>query len=185
MVDVPKSGNPIEAYKSVLKWMQDAGAVCKEGVCMDKILVTIDAYESATGVSYSSSSNPQGPATWVTPYGARSYCKDLGKRLPTNAEWEKFADPKDPALHGRLVNSVGPRAVASSPANIHGVYDMTRNVWQWTDDGGSMGLRGGSYLHPDVDFLRAAFGYYGVFNFDSQSFYTIGFRCVRDEVSEK
>lgn len=84
------------------------------------------------------------PVTSVTWYGAVAYAKWVGKRLPTEAEWEVAAQGNTPEfIYPTGVNvernqanffSSDTIAVMSYPPNPYGLHDMAGNVYEWCQD---------------------------------------------------
>jgi sulfatase modifying factor 1 len=113
---------------------------------LDRTEVTAEAFGQYLPAYRPPSGGSGLPASGVSWDQAGDYCAHLGKRLPTEAEWERackgvrgapysYGDDYDPAL-GRTGARLkaGPVAVGSFPPGNAGLLDMTGNVWEWCSD---------------------------------------------------
>jgi formylglycine-generating enzyme required for sulfatase activity len=170
--DVPKDMLPVPGGTFVMGadegGEQDehpAHQVTVKGFLLDRTEVTNDAYHTCVEAKVCRMNRkapppgqkqvieelylPDHPVVGVSWDDAVAYCSWKGKRLPTEAEWERAArgsdgrrypwgnDPPDAGRHGVFANrSRGTESVGKYPAGAgpYGHLDLGGNVWEWTAD---------------------------------------------------
>lgn len=116
-----------------------------EGVCAQPT----DIRSSTNASYYNNPAFKNFPVVYIDWNMAKTYCEWAGRRLPTEAEWEKAARGTDsrvypwgfePPNSNLLSYSEGVYTrdtveVKESPdgRSFYGAYDMAGNVWEWTN----------------------------------------------------
>ena len=133
------------------------------GFKIDKYEVTTGEYQACVDAGGCTAANTGGscnygvsgldghPINCVDWNQATAYCAWAGKRLPTEAEWEKAARGTDgrkypwgngsldcdhAVWNGSTCGNSGTAPVGSKPAGVspYGAEDMVGNVWEWVED---------------------------------------------------
>jgi formylglycine-generating enzyme required for sulfatase activity len=171
------------------------------GFWIGKTPVTQAAYEKVMKTNPSRFKGAERPVECVSWTQALAYCRAVGLRLPTEAEWEYAARAGSKEARFSALdqvawyadNSAGQtHAVALKQANAWGLHDVLGNVWEWCSDwydsyragvqkdptgpesGNQRVLRGGSF-YVGSEYIRVSCrSQYGPSNRNSDT----GFRCV-------
>ena len=157
-----------------------------KGFWLSRTETTQAAYQKVTGKNPSHFKGDDLPVEQVSWDEAVAYCRGIGGRLPTEAEWEyaarggtkgaQYGDLEAIAWYGGNSDSKTHPVGKNKQENAFGLYDMLGNVWEWTADwygekyyeqregidpkGPATGtyrtLRGGSWV-ADPSFVRASY----------------------------
>jgi formylglycine-generating enzyme required for sulfatase activity len=120
-------------------------ALCvKAGACR----FPVDLKSETKSAYYGDTQYADYPVVYITWLQAKTYCEWAGRRLPTEAEWERAARGDDirtypwgdqipDASHANFSNLIGDTArvgSSSAGASPFGILDMAGNVAEWTND---------------------------------------------------
>jgi formylglycine-generating enzyme required for sulfatase activity len=138
-------GNPGDRYFSHDEYSTVMGVLFGRGTVIETKGLP-DVYVPRSGFEHF-------PANNVSWFGAYEYCAWKGKRLPTEAEWEKAARGNDGRIYPwgntlpndskarydqkwkeKGLNVMVPVVTLHDGASYYGVFNMAGNVWEWVDD---------------------------------------------------
>lgn len=158
---------------------------------IDRYEVTQQQYETVIGENPSFFKGSKRPVEKVTWDQADAYCRKIGKRLPTEWEWELAARAGSDTTfywgdslaqadaHGwHLKNSTKQtHPVGEKKPNAYGLYDMAGNVWEWTASDHVLGgkvQRGGSWRNSVIS-MRSR---HRILSNPIYRYHYVGFRCA-------
>ncbi len=185
---------------------QPAQKVHLDNFFIDRNEVTYEAFRRFKPKLEYDIKDPREPIRGVSWYEADTYCLSLGKRLPTEIEWEKAARGTDDRLFvwgsefnrdkANFGKQVRPTGNTSGDISPYGIQDMNGNVSEWTSNwyqpylnsthkdklfGKNVKvLRGGSYHKTEHGFMKE-FTILSYRNFapPKERFWDTGFRCAK------
>jgi formylglycine-generating enzyme required for sulfatase activity len=162
--------------------------------CLDSAVSLVGGASPIADGAQTTATSSKLPVTCVTWYGATRYCRDQGKRLPLESEWQLAAkgvagrsfpwggDPLRPNVVAYELHR--PRAVGTSSLDVspENIYDLAGNAAEWVQseaaDPDFQIVRGGSFSSkgacPLLGSKCARVHWRGFFGRN------VGFRCARD-----
>ena len=159
------------------------------GFYIDRYEVTQADYFKVMGANPSFFRGQNRPVEKVTWNQAVAFCDKVGKRLPTEQEWERAirAGTTSPYYWGenqpdRYAWHKGnadkqTHVVGEKEPNSWGLYDMAGNVWEWTQSDHERSgkvARGGSWRNG-VGSLKSS---HRISSLPIHKFHYVGFRCA-------
>jgi eukaryotic-like serine/threonine-protein kinase len=165
--------------------------------------VTAPIYPSTLSIDHA---GPLRPVTGITWHVAHSYCRYLGKVLPSSQQWVKAmrggeqlpGGEPNPMARRNLpwgaagdphqlaqIDQNGVADIATHPGDVspYGVLDLTGNAHEWTSSRGTVEgtriVRGGAVRDEGVDIIDVMANENA--RAESQTLFNIGLRCVINE----
>jgi hypothetical protein len=114
-----------------------------KGFWIGQTEVTQEAYLKVTASNSSGLKGVKLPVETISWYDADDYCRGVGGRLPTEAQWEYAARAGSTASRYGEIDQIAWYAknsgdethdVGQKAPNTWGLYDTLGNVWEWTED---------------------------------------------------
>ena len=164
-------------------------ATIEHGFWLGQTEVTQAAWRRVEHTNPSEFKGDRLPVESVSWNDANEYCRSIGGRLPTDAEWEYAAHGGSPPIRDQNLGSVAwyrensgnsTHPVAGKRPNSWRLYDMLGNVSEWVNGISGGSVKGGSYgnepqyVRADSQRVAAEEGFKGS---------ALGFRCAADEAS--
>jgi len=151
MILIPAGEFTMGVNDSDESWIGPEHKVYVDSYEIDKYEVTVEEYaqcikatkcDPTVDIKYF---RPKEPIRQVSWFDANAYCKWVGKRLPTEAEWEKASRGPKGYVNpwGNRVLQEGDAAVGGKFGNVgsfkndlseYGVYDTAGSVSEWVHD---------------------------------------------------
>jgi len=137
-----------DTFGDGISWELPVHQVCLSSFYIDRTEVTQGAYQSVTGTNPSHYRGDNLPVEKVSWFDADSYCKAVGNRLLTEAEWEyaarsggqsqRYAGTSDESSLRNYAwywdGSYGGHPAGQKLPNGLGLHDMSGNIWEWVAD---------------------------------------------------
>jgi formylglycine-generating enzyme len=133
--------------------------VCNNNDEKKEQFLKIDDLKSCNLGASGKETHPMNCVSW---YGAKAYCSWVGKRLPTNAEWEKAARGGTETIYPcgnnyKCLNETAwyeknskgtTKPIGEKAPNGFKIYDMSGNVWEWVNDYDSGSFQKSTSINP-------------------------------------
>lgn len=142
------------SYEQYLTFLNSMGAGSHRNGCLGQPCAQTRAESETSNITFDSANYNVNvailnlPVTSVTWYGALAYCQAVGRRLPTEAEWERAArgddgrifpwgntwDPANAATRRANVTDKSPVTAFATVSSPYGAINLAGNVSEWVSD---------------------------------------------------